>query len=373
MDRIIYADSQSSADLLYATGFSAPDPFLYFTARGRSYVALSDLEVDRARRDARVDRVLHWTHYRQELAKKLGHRPTAEENCLFILKKHGVRRAEVPASFAFRMALFLIQGGIKLSIAKQGLFPERWVKTRAEVRQIEMALRITERLLGRAREILKSSRSGAGKKLKWAGSILTSERLRAEIQVLALRLGATADQPIVAGGVQACDPHDRGSGPLKAGELIIVDIFPRLQSTGYWGDMTRTFLKGKASPAQKKLFETVRFAQERAIELIGPGVKAEKVHRVVTALFDRHGYSTGELAGRQQGFIHGTGHGLGLEIHEAPGMGVASPHRLEPGNVVTVEPGLYYTRIGGVRIEDVVIVTAGGCRKLSRFPLALEV
>jgi Xaa-Pro aminopeptidase len=373
MERIIYADSQSSADLLYATRFAAPDPFLYFTARGKSYVALSDLEVDRGRRDARVDRVLHWTHFREELRKKLGRRPTAEEACLHILKKHGVRRAMVPAQFPFRMALFLIRGGIKLSIPKGGLFPERLNKTKAEIREIEAALRITERLLGRAREILKGARRGPGKKLKWGGAVLTSECLRAEIQTAALRMGAVADQPIIASGAQACDPHDRGSGPLRAGELIVVDIFPRLQKSCYWGDMTRTFVKGKASTAQKKLFDTVRLAQERAFDLIGPGVRAEKVHLGVTSFFEKQGYATGEIAGRQQGFIHGTGHGLGLEIHEAPGLSAGSPYRLEPGNVVTVEPGLYYLRLGGVRIEDVVLVTSTGCRKLSRFPIHLEV
>ena len=373
MDRIIYADSQSSADLLYATRFVAPDPFLYFTARGKSYLALSDLEVDRGRREARVDRVLHGSRFREELRKKLGRWPTPEETSLRILRKHGVRRAMVPGLFPYRMALFLSRGGIKLPVPRDGLFPERVHKNKAEVREIESALRVTEHLLARAREILKSSKAGAGKKLKWAGSVLTSERLRAEIQVLALRMGAVADQPIIAGGVQACDPHDRGSGPLKACELIVVDIFPRLQKTCYWGDMTRTFVRGKSSFAQKKLFETVRLAQERGFDLIGPGVQAEKIHREVTALFEKHGYRTGRLDGRQQGFIHGTGHGLGLEIHEAPGMGIGSPSRLERGNVVTVEPGLYYPRIGGVRIEDVVLVTSNGCRKLSRFPVVLEV
>lgn len=373
MDRIIYSDTQSSADLLYATRFSAPDPFLYFTRRGRSYIVLSDLEVDRGRKEAAVDRVLHWSLFREALQKKLGRRPTVEETCLDILKRHGVRRAEVPGNFPFRTALSFIRGGIKLSIPDGGLFPERLYKTREEIRQIEAALRITEKLLARARDILKASRKGPGRKLKWAGSVLTSERVRAEIQVLALRLGAMADQPIIAGGTQACDPHDRGSGPLKANELIIVDIFPWLQKTHYWGDMTRTFLKGKASTAQHRLFETVHRAQERAFDLIGPGIRAEKVHAAVTAYFEDCGYRTGKIAGRQQGFIHGTGHGLGLEIHEAPGMGLTSPHRLEPGHVVTVEPGLYYQRTGGVRIEDVVLVTTDGCRKLSHFPVSLEV
>ena len=373
MNRIIYADSQSSADLLYATRFAAPDPFLYFTARGKSYLALSDLEVDRGRREARVDRILHWSRFRDEIRKRTGRRPTSEETCLDILRKHGVQKALVPGAFPLRLALFLSRRGIKLSVPQDGFFPERAHKTKAEVREIESALRVTEHLFARAREILKSSKVVAGEKLKWGGSILTSERLRAEIQVAALRMGAMAEQPIIAGGVQASDPHHRGSGPLKACELIVVDIFPRLQKTCYWGDMTRTFVRGRASPAQKKLFETVRLAQERGFEIIGPGVRAEKVHREVAALFEKHGYRTGLMGGRQQGFIHGTGHGLGLEIHEAPGMGVGSLSRLEPGNVVTVEPGLYYPRIGGVRIEDVALVTPHGCRKLSRFPVVLEV
>ncbi|MBV9463352.1 MAG: aminopeptidase P family protein, partial [Verrucomicrobiae bacterium] len=195
---------------------------------------------------------------------------------------------------------------------------------------------------------------------------------RAEVQILALRLGAVAENPILAGGVQACDPHHRGSGPLKPGELIIVDLFPQLSETRYWGDMTRTYLKGRASAAQRRLFDTVAKAQKLAMKEIQAGRPGKAVHQRVHRYFTEQGYQTGELNGRRQGFFHGTGHGLGLEIHEAPNLGESGTSKLEKGNVVTVEPGLYYPSIGGVRIEDVVAVTASGCRKLSRFPVELE-
>ena len=372
MNRLIYADSGSSADIYYATRFFAPDPFLYFTVGKKSCVVLSDLELDRGRRQARVDRVLSLSMYRDELAKKIRRRPNIEETVLHILKAHRIKTAEVPPDFPFKLADFLIKSGVKLAIPPGGFFPQRFRKTASEVRQIQRALRVTEMLLDRAREILKRSKAGPGGKLRWAGSALTSERLRMEIQMAALRMGACADMPIVAGGVQACDPHERGSGPLKANELIIVDIFPQLADTRYWGDMTRTFLKGRALPGQRRLFETVRLAQEEAIRAIRAGVPAGKVHHDVEQFFGKRGFLTGEIRGRRQGFFHGTGHGLGLEIHEAPGMGQGSPHRLEAGNVVTVEPGLYYPDIGGIRIEDVVLVTRTGCRKLSRFPVVLE-
>src|SRR5207253_6581053 len=123
------------------------------------------------------------------------------------------------------------------------------------------ALRITERGLKRAIETLKASKAGAGKKLRWSGKPLTSEMLRAEIDSAILRAGGIPNGTIVAGGDQACDPHERGFGPLYADSLIILDVFPRDANTGYFGDMTRTVVRGTASDAQRKLWATVKAGQ----------------------------------------------------------------------------------------------------------------
>ena len=173
----------------------------------------------------------------------------------------------------------------------------------------------------------------------------------------------------MAGGDQACDPHERGSGPLFANSLIILDVFPRDAKTGYFGDMTRTVLRGRASEAQRKLWQTVKDGQALALKRIKAGVDGMTIHKAIQTLFKRRGYPTEVRKGKNVGFFHGTGHGLGLEIHEYPRLQKVV---LKERQVLTVEPGLYYPGLGGVRHEDVVVVTKTGCRILSRFPKQLE-
>ena len=220
------------------------------------------------------------------------------------------------------------------------------------------------------RDSFVASRPDGPFKVGWCSADL--ERVQAEIRMEAARHGFEASHPIVAGGHQSCDPHERGHGALHARELIIIDIFPRDLKTGYWGDMTRTVLKGQANEAQRKQFAAVHAAHRRAFQKLKAGVDGRSVHRDVEALFKSRGYETGQMGGRYQGFFHGTGHGLGLEIHELPRMSGVS-QRLRAGHVVTVEPGLYYRATGGVRIEDVAWIRTGGCERLSHFPVQLEI
>ena len=219
-------------------------------------------------------------------------------------------------------------------------------------------------------EVLRASRPGRNRRLHWAGQPLTSERLRGEIDAAVVRAGGIPAHTIVAGGEQACDPHERGSGPLRAGEPIILDVFPRDARSGYYGDLTRTVVRGRASAAARRMWEEVRTAQREAIRSIRPGVAGARIHRAIQNRFTRAGFPTELREGRWVGFFHGTGHGLGLELHEEPRFARA---RMRRGQVWTVEPGLYQPGIGGVRIEDVVTVTATGCRVLSRFPVEMEI
>ena len=202
---------------------------------------------------------------------------------------------------------------------------------------------------------------------------MTSEKLRAVIDTAIMQASGLASHTIVAGGKQACDPHEVGSGPLYANEPIILDIFPRSQKTGYFGDITRTVVRGRASEAVRKLYDTVLKGQQLAFKKMRAGVPTVEVHEAVQEFFKREGYKTAKHNGRMQGFFHGTGHGLGLEIHEPPRTGPHSPGKLKAGQVVTVEPGLYYPEIGGVRLEDVALVTQGSPRNLTRFEKVLEV
>src|SRR2546421_3991865 len=231
-------------------------------------------------------------------------------------------------------------------------------------------LQITETGMARAIDVLSASKPVARKKLSCSGRTLTSEILRAEIDSAILRAGGLPANTIVAGGDQACNPHERGFGPLKANSLIILDIFPRDAKTGYFGDMTRTVVRGRASEEQRRLWETVRAGQELAWKKMKPGVDGLKLHNEVKQFFTDRGFPTEVRNGRQVGFFHGTGHGLGLEIHEFPRF---QKTVFKPGQVITVEPGLYYPGLGGVRIEDVAVVTRTANRLLSRFQKRLEI
>ncbi len=179
--------------------------------------------------------------------------------------------------------------------------------------------------------------------------------------------------PLWPGGEQACDPHQVGYGRLRAREPIIIDVFPRSQRTGYFGDITRTVVKGRASEAVRKLYDTVERGQDVAFEAMRHNMRTADIHQKVQDLFASEGYKTGRQNGRMQGFFHGTGHGVGMEIHEAPRMGSNSKDKLLTGHVVTIEPGLYYSGLGGVRLEDMAQVTSNGPRNLTKFEKVLEV
>ena len=208
--------------------------------------------------------------------------------------------------------------------------------------------------------------------LQLDGAALTSERLKGMVRSFLLERGFQIPSLIIAPGDQGCDPHDVGSGPLHAGETIIIDIYPQHMTHRYWGDMTRTVVQAGATDEQKQIHAAVREAQQRAIDLIRPGASGDAIHREVQEIFLKAGFATEKRDGNWVGFFHGTGHGLGLDIHEPPRIARNGPI-LEEGIAVTVEPGLYYPGIGGCRIEDVVIVTADGCRNLNRASKELEV
>jgi Xaa-Pro aminopeptidase len=367
--RLIYASSESSADMLYATRFFVPDPFLYLEQNGKKSVLLSDLEIERGRREAKVDEVISLSLIQRPLEKRLKKKPTIEQTIERFLRQRRVRRAAVPNDFPLGLAHALNASGIKLEPIP-GLFDsQREFKRGEEIKQLQHAIALTEIGLERAYEVLRASEIKSGRKLFWGGKRLTSELLRAEIDCAIMRAGGIPMNTIVAGGDQACDPHNRGSGPLAANSLIILDVFPRAADTGYYGDITRTVLRGKASEAQKRLWHAVLEGQEYALKKIRPGLSGQQLQKEVSDLFADRGFSTEIREGRWTGFFHGLGHGLGLEIHESPRIAATE---FKKDQVFTVEPGLYLPDIGGVRHEDDGVVTESGFRVLSKFPKVLE-
>jgi Xaa-Pro aminopeptidase len=368
--RLIVAASETDPDMFYATKFWAPDPFIFLEKNGKRTLVLSDLEIDRGRKQAEADEFVSFNQLEREVQGRSKKAPPYERILAHFLRKRGVRSAIVPANFSLGYAQELAANKIRVQ-ATNGLFwPERETKSENEVEMMGRALRITEKGLKRAIEVLKASKPGPGKRLRWNGKILTSEMLRAEIDSTILRAGGIPTGTIVAGGDQACDPHERGFGPLYADSLIILDVFPRDAKTGYFGDMTRTVLRGRASEAQRKLWEAVKVGQALALKKIKAGVDGMTIHKAIQELFAKRGFPTEVRKGKNVGFFHGTGHGLGLEIHEYPRLQKVT---LKDRQVLTVEPGLYYPGLGGARQEDVVVVTKIGCKILSRFPKQLAI
>jgi Xaa-Pro aminopeptidase len=370
---LIVADSEHDANMLYATGMFVPDPFIYLRLGGRALAVMNDLEIDRARRQMPGTRVLSLSAYQRKLRDRGARRVGYAEIIRCILHERRVRSVVVPDNFPLGLAAALQKLGIKVQARSGSFLPERERKSPAEVRKIIAALRTAEVGMAEGIRALKAARAGKDRRLKYQGSLLTSERLRSIIDTAILQNGGNANRTIVAGGRQGCDPHEPGHGPLRSNEPIILDIFPRDLRTGYFGDITRTVVRGRATEAIRQLYDTVLVGQALAFQRVRANVSTAEVHRTVASFFESKGYRTGRAAGRMQGFFHGTGHGVGLEIHEAPRMGAGSEGILRPGQVVTVEPGLYYWELGGIRLEDMALVTGRTPRNLTRFEKVLEI
>ncbi|MFN8009671.1 MAG: Xaa-Pro peptidase family protein [Terriglobia bacterium] len=371
--RLIVAASEKDANLLYATRFFAPDPFIYFTSRGKSFLVMSDLEIDRARKQARVNNILSLSDVMRSMRKSQSKTFGTPAILAELFTRRRIQTVEIPWDFPTEFADQLRKVGFQLKISAGDFFPERQIKTSEEIRAIQKAQQVAEAGMHEGIELIRRARIASSGFLVLEGSKLTSERVKYRIAETILREGHIATHTIVSGGRQACDPHEEGHGPLRAHQPIILDIFPRSQQTGYWGDITRTVIKGRISETLARLYETVLEGQKTALEEIKEGVGGNLIHQSVANLFMNRGFKTGRRKGRMEGFFHGTGHGVGLEIHELPRLSTGASSPLKAGHIVTVEPGLYYPELGGVRIEDLVLVTKGGYRNLTRFPKIFKV
>ena len=294
--------------MLYFSRFNASDPYLALTVGKKKIGVASSLEYGRMGKESAFDEVLLLPEVAAAAAKRfrLG-KGVAATNCdvvRHLAKVYGIREFLVGERFPAGLALELRDAGVKLKAAKgRALFPGRIQKTSEEVEAIRKGNLGSAAGFKAVAKALADSKIGKGGKLMLDGKVLTSERLRGMIEVAALGQGGVALQTIVAPGDQACDCHDKGTGPIHAGELIVVDIFPRRPSDGYWGDMTRTFLKGKASDAQRRMVNAVRKAEQLAINMIKPGVSGGAVHRAVEKFFDEQGYVATKDSKTPSGFF----------------------------------------------------------------------
>ncbi len=356
--RLIVAAGESSPDMRYAAGFSTPDPFIWFGCGTRSVCAMSALEFDRAAASAAPG-----VEVRRDAELGGSDRIAVVRN---LCNEFGVGSVSVPADFPLGFADALRGAGIGVEPVRGPFFPEREFKDAREAGAVHEALRGAEAGARRAFEVLRETDIAPDGKLLWHGRALTSEILRAEIDCTMLRRGLLPTGTICAGGIQGAQPHHPGSGALFAGTPIVMDIFPRSLSSGYWGDLTRTVVRGTPAPIVSKAFEAVFEAREFAVSLIRIGAHPAEIHRAAAAVLERHGFRTGCGERGDFGFFHGLGHGVGLEIHEAPRLSPRASSPLRGGEIVTVEPGLYYPEWGGIRLEDMVWLHPDGhCERLT--------
>jgi len=355
-------------DLRYATGFFSFDPVIFLKTNRRRYFAVSPLDFEHVKRTVKNTRVISMA----DLPVRKNSKSPLADRIAALLNKNGVQAVTIPPYFPVGLANRLSDCGIQATVAEENLFPEREIKTAPEIESIAYAQKAAVKAMDTALAMLAGAEIARNRLLRIGNKPLTSETLSDSIDKTARDFECICYATIAAGGPQGANPHEIGSGPLKADEPIVIDIFPQHIESGYWGDLTRTFVRGTPSPRIQKTYAAVCDAQRAAIAKIKAGVKASDVHNAAARLFDKRGFPTGKRQGRAFGFIHGVGHGVGLEIHEAPRIAPVEG-KLKAGMVITIEPGLYYPGRYGIRLEDLGVVTRTGCRLIEpkKYPFAI--
>jgi Xaa-Pro aminopeptidase len=370
---LIHADNTDS-NQRYLSGFDAPDPFTTVYTPGETHLLVSGLEYGRAKTESRADTVTRLSayDYREKVARH-GSTRGAHLTVTDFLDDRGVESALVGSRFPLGLADALRERGVSVAPESDDTVMNiRSTKTDEEIDHVRTSQRANEAAMRAAQDLIERA-SVDGDHLVVDGKILTSERVKEEIEVTLLRHGCGLDETIVACGADGADPHDRGGGPLAPDEPIVIDIFPRSKSTRYHADMTRTVVKGEPSEEVTRRHETTREAMAAAFDALEPGTTGETVHGRVCAVYESAGYATLRSdESTETGFIHSTGHGVGLDVHELPRV-APSGGELEPGHVVTIEPGLYDPAVGGLRIEDLVVITEDGYENLTEYPKNLRV
>jgi len=379
-DVLLFAAPTVNADMRWFSRFKAGDPFPAFSHGGKKVGILPLLEVGRAKTESDFDVILNLTELIKE-ARAKDPKAGVAEVIAQAAKARGIRRFTVPHDFPAGLWERLRELGLRLDLPGKGrderaapqVFPQRAIKDKADAAGIAAGNRGSSAAFTAVERILRAS-TIKGKWVRWKGRILTAEDLHVAAHRAVIEAGCINDHGlIIAPGDQAVDCHAAGAGPVPAHEPIVVDIYPRHLATGLYGDMTRTYLKGKASPERRRMIQTVKDAHTAALKALRAGVTGAAVYAAAADLIKARGYVTEKRKGAYVGFFHGLGHGLGFDVHEAPNLSPAGHQPLEPGHVVTIEPGLYYPGLGGCRFEDVALVTKTGHRLLSRHPYAWEI
>lgn len=358
----------------YLSGFHAPLSFVTLYTDGEIRLLVPDLEYRRASEESDAEGVHRHSEF--DFGSKVvehGERRAGSLVTAAFLTDRGVDSVSVPPSFPTGTATVLREQDIEVVVDLEAMVDGiRAVKTDEEVGHIAAVQRVNEEAMAAAEAVLERTTVKKGV-LYLDGDVLTSERVRRTIETTVEDQGCTPCECIVASGPEAARGHAIGSGPIRAGEPIVVDIAPRDEASGYVGDMTRTLVKGEPSARIEEWYDLTGDAFQTALAAIEPGVTGEAVNDAVCEVFERAGYPTRRTnEATETGFVHNTGHGVGLDLHEQPKLSWGHGE-LRPGNVVTVEPGLYDPDVGGVRLEDIVVVTESGHENLNDYPRDLRV
>ena len=331
---------------------------------------VSELEYDRCRAVGTFDEVYVWLDIRKELQQRFDEGTFWQKFFRFLKEKYAVDRFMVPDDFPASIYAE-VSSCVPMAFDASFFEQQRAIKSDAEISEIRKACALTAAVLRDATRIVRDSTVGREGVLYFENKPLTSERLRAMMEIYCLERGGIADGTIVACGKDGAYPHCVGNGALRAGELMVIDVFPYLKASHFYGDMTRTILKGRATSEQKKIYDAVLDCQTALLEQLRPGILTSDLQTFALRFFEDRGYGLKRTENGIEGFTHNVGHGIGLDIHEYPSVG-SKPIALKPGMVITIEPGLYFPSVGGVRIEDDVLMTEDGCEILTSCDKVLE-
>jgi Xaa-Pro aminopeptidase len=374
-DVLVFGDTVRSAEMRHEVPIAVPDPFLYAEHEGKRTVVISSLELARVRELEGLDVIPHEQLGEHELIEQ----GVPRERITTLVSVRGVQElgiesAVCPPTFPLELADLLRDGGIEVSADRDFFAGRRRVKNPVELEGIRRAQRAAEASMDAVRDLLRRA-DASDSVLVLDGEPLTCERLKRAVGEVFTERDMTADEFIVSHGPQSAVGHDMGSGPIAPGEPIVVDLWPRDRQTACYADMTRTFVVGEPPAELVDYHGLVLQALEQANASLKPGIAGRDLYVQTCELFQAHGYPTGLSKEPDQvleeGFFHGLGHGVGLEVHEAPNMGIAGQGSLVAGDVVTVEPGLYRPGFGGCRLEDLLVVTESGAENLTDYPYDL--
>jgi Xaa-Pro aminopeptidase len=375
-DVLIYGDTVRHPELRHEVPLTLGDPFLYAEKDGRAHIAITDFEWPRIQ-EAGVEAELI-SPFALGLDELLGSGKKYWQIMLELtlrgVQRIGVTKAIVPHTFPLQLANFLRENGVELTPDREFFDRRRRVKNETELEGIRRAQRAAEAGMDAARDLFRRAEQANGS-LVVDGEPLTSERVKFAIQDAFARNGCTADEFIVSHGAQSAIGHDMGSGAIASGEPIVIDLWPKDAETACYADMTRTFCIGDIPDELREYHRLVKESLDSSMEAVRAGARGPDVFAVSCEPFHREGHKTmlnkepGEVI--EDGYFHSLGHGVGLDVHEQPGLARAG-EALLAGDVVTLEPGLYRRGWGGCRLEDLVLVTENGAENITQYPYDLE-